>query len=264
MSIARSCLSQRGFTLAEVLLAAMLGGLLAALVLALLLAMARSFLPERVSAAGETLAVAPCFEVVPPAMAFHSTLRDCLTKARAVYTFGGSYEGGAEEGMALRPLLAKELPSLASLPLGLPKDAGGFWTAYAESLGALEANADVEDFSVLLLGQGSNGRPEVTALAQCRTQLWRDASGAEWKRRRANLWVAGGEQHAYAFLEPTDRASWVGALHTWQRHDPVLGLHEEGPCLVSFPDPWVLAGSRGGQALPALPSRFTYLIPVHP
>lgn len=245
-------------------MAAMLGGLLAALVLALLLALARAFLPERVSEAGETLAVAPCFEVVPPAMVFHSTLRECLTKARAVYTFGGSSEGVAVEGKVLRPLRATELPSLSSLPSGLPKDAGSFWAAYSESLGGLEATADVDDFSILMLGQGSNGRPVVTALAQCRTQLWRDASGTEWKRRRTNLWVEGGQRHAYAFLEPKDRGSWVGALHTWYRQDPVLGLFEEGPCLVSFPDPWVLAGSRGGEPLPALPSRFTYLIPVHP
>jgi hypothetical protein len=51
-------------------------------------------------------------------------------------------------------------------------------------------------------------------------------------------------------------------MHTWHRLNESMGVFEEGPACVVFPDPWRFGGDLESAAGEAPFSRFTYLLPV--
>ena len=219
----------------------------------------------------EMLPLAPSPAAFSDAVKLHGQLLRRLERARAVYVFGGDHEAipahaSRRQG---RPLALNALPVLeigAETPLLM--DAYGFHAAHAAVLGAYDTNRSSEDFTVLVLGEWE-GTLRATALVQVTQRVISAEVETEREpliRRQVTTYDASGEVLQYAFLERENRreAARVGARHFWHRYDEAK-VAEEGPALVSFPDPWIYGGRRSQEGVEApLHSRFIYVLAVSP
>ncbi len=267
MRASRASLSttRAGFTLGETILVLCLVGMLGTVVLSSLLSFQRALLPRQLKVGAELLAVSPSYAPFPSAVSVHKVLNERLALARAVYVLGWRHHGLAAQ-VSEPALILAALPDLAGLAKGLPLDATSFYQLYADRLGERRPASSETDFTLVIIGVGPSGL-SVSCLAQSRSEwlsLDEGLGQGSYRRHQVQLWDETEGPLSYQFLEPAALASgqYVGAVHTWFRHDPVQGVYEEGPACVVFPDPWLLAGKRGAlnEAMPF--SRFSYFIPV--
>jgi prepilin-type N-terminal cleavage/methylation domain-containing protein len=259
-----------GFTLPEMIVVVVLFGGLVLLGTGTFAA-ARRLLPGRdLEIEGVNVALAPSPAAFSDAVGFHTALMARLVEARAVYVYGGEHVGVdlPEDDPASRPLALRRLPELRLDQEPLPSSATDFFRRHREQLQPAEKASVRGDFTLVVVGPVKGGLG-VTALAQVRERpVESDAAERPLVHRSAYLADIDGATWSYAFLErhPVAEVARVGALHHWYRY-AAAEVHEEGPAVVAFPDPWLFAGqalARSEQApLPAY-SRFLYCLPVDP
>jgi hypothetical protein len=259
----------RAFVLAEVLAVLVISGLVTAALLAAMVALIRGLQPQSVRLAGETLPIAPTFGAFASAVRLHQTFSDRLAAARAVYVFGGRHLAIPADAPAAHVLPLKVLhrPEIDDFSPGLPLDARSFYDSYAASLGGQETAASDDDFTILMIGTGTN-RLAVSCLVQVRRKdvmVFDGESDVPHTVRDVRLWDEDGPQR-YVFAERPAFSAGIfnGAVHTWLRYSAAEGTGEEGPACVVFPDPWIYGGTRGQpDDIPPF-SRFSYFIAVSP
>lgn len=255
-----------GFALGELIIVLMLGGIVTGGLLTGLIALINGLHPRSMVVAGEKIPVAPTFGAFPAAVRLHEAFTRELTNARAVYVFGGSHPSlPAGEAVAdVGPLTAQALPVVTDFSAGLPLAAARFYERFGAALGGLVTGSPRETFSVLVVGERA-GSLAITCLVQVgRSDLPRDGAGGPYVLRDVRLWTTEGMQR-YAFAERVGGGSpFVGAVHTWLRHDPGAGTLEEGPACLVFPDPWLYGAATGAAGIESTPpfSRFSYFVPV--
>ncbi len=252
-----------GFSLPELILGSLLAALLGAVLLALLLVVQRALVPQRVLSARGTVAQAPCFEVLPAALALHEAFRQQLARASAVYVLGGVVSQAGAAWSPARALSRRTLPDLGVLAHGLSGDSAAFARAYAEMLGPVDLQAGAEDFTVVVVGRGTE-RPGVLCLVQCRSQSVQEEGSGDWLLREVRLWLSDASELSYSFVERPGSGLFCGAVHSVYRASTDAESIEEGPATLVFPDPWLFAVSQEGDSTRQPGSRFSYFIPVHP
>jgi hypothetical protein len=247
----------------ELILGSLLAALMGGVLLALLLVVQRALVPQRVRASQGIVAQAPCFEVLPAALALHEAFRQQLARASAVYVLGGAVSETSAAWSPARALARRALPDLGGLSNGLAGDSAAFSRAYAELLGPEDLEAGPEDFTVLVVGRGAE-RPGVLCLVQCRSRSVREEGSGSWLLREVRLWLADASELSYSFAERPGSGVFCGAVHSLYRASTDDGGTEEGPATLVFPDPWLFAASQEAGAARQPGSRFSYFIPVHP
>jgi hypothetical protein len=228
---------------------------------------AQQLLPGRAAlVGGVVLSIAPSLPAFADAVRVHTVFIQRIQAARAVYVFGGSHQGipANASRRSLAPLSIQGLPMIDTSSTGLPTDAFAFLEAYSSRLGTAEVAYDPADFTVVVLGV-IGGTVKVTSLVQVRTSrvsLADGASSGDYVQRTVELYDISGESLNYSFLEKAALAAEeaVGAHHFWYRYSEGR-VAEEGPCVVTFPDPWSWSQVSLSSPMPAL-SRFVYCLPV--
>jgi hypothetical protein len=252
-----------GFSQLEVLLGLLAGSLLLGALLSCLLFLQRSAMPALIAEEGQVLSLAPAYAPFPAALRVQEALLDQIEGASAVYVFGGGHAGPGAAA-ATMPLELASLPVACDFSAGLPGDALGFYARYSAQLGPQRTNADKDEFSLLVIGP-LKGRSSLLCLVQCRARAF-ELPGRTGVLRRFDVSYldAGGLRLSYRFASPPSAAGTLacGATHTWYRFSEALGIREEGPVCVTFPDPWRFAGSPDDASLPG--SRFTLLLTARP
>ncbi|MFA5264343.1 MAG: hypothetical protein WC378_10985 [Opitutaceae bacterium] len=256
----------KAFTLVETLLCCLLIALLLGALLSGLLFLQRTLMPPRMLVGGAILPVAPSYVPFPAAVKLQERLIAHLDGSIATYVFGGGHSGLAEvpPRVVTQPLQATALPSIGSFSSGLPQDSANFQRLYAAELGGMRSDASLSEFSVVTIG-AHDGALAVTCLVQCRSSEVRPAGDSRlWRRFEVSLCDIDGSALSYEFLERpgTERSYCAGVMHTWHRLNEAMGVFEEGPACVVFPDPWRFGGDLESSAGEATFSRFTYLLPV--
>lgn len=256
----------RGFTIPELIVGIVLVSFFALVSIRTVIA-AQQLLPGKtVFVSGVVLPIAPSLPAFADAVRVHAVFTQRIQTARAIYVFGGSHQGipATASRCSVAPLSIHTLPSIDTFSAGLPMDAFAFLEAYSSQLGSAELARDPADFTVLIIGS-INGEVKVTSLVQVRTSnvsLRDGASAGDYVRRSVDLYDISGESLNYSFLEKAALAEEeaVGAHHFWYRYSEGR-VAEEGPTVVTFPDPWCWSQGTAKSAMPAL-SRFVYCVSV--
>lgn len=254
------------FALGELIVVLMLAGIVTAALLAGLIALVNGLHPRALVVSGQPVPLAPTFAAFPAAVRLHEALTREFMQARAVYVFGGIHPSlpGTERAATVGPLAAQTLPSISDFSAGLPLATVEFYDRFSGELGSLATAPARDAYSVLVVGERA-GTLAVTCLVQvARVDLPADEAGGPYVLRDVKLWTSG-ETQGYVFAErAAGGGAFVGAVHTWLRHDSATGIFEEGPACVVFPDPWLYAAASGTSPLDAAPpfSRFSYFVPV--
>lgn len=269
--------SEKAFTLIEIILSVAISAVLLTGVISLLFVFGHQSLPispTHTSALGQNT-----FHTVPSSRSFNAATRLMdrfqahVSDAAAVFVLGGYREQAVDDPMAgaNAPIaLGYVFPAVGGLAAGevdisalsIPQTAIDFRAVLNARSGAqFEPSWDASDFSVVTL----NGLRTVSSVTQVRRfvagdyacyEVLLDTDLAAARQEGVNRFVY---RMSLPLGEDTNWQLPVGARHYWFRHDPDWSRREEGPALVVFPDPLLMAGVQpNGDTQPF--SRFNFFL----
>ena len=225
--------------------------------------------------------VAPTTQGLVKALYLLDEFQSQTSGASAVFVLGGYRESPTANptGGAAAPLRAGYVFPAASgvnqaeiniSAAAVPQTATDFRAVLSSRPGVLfESSYDPADFTVITMA----GLVEVTSVTQVRrTTVLSDGQSVSLyevvldKNLTAARDAVDGSptqnRFAYRMALPTAEDLWTikpGALHYWFRWDATWDRREEGPALLVFPDPFLMAGDqKTGDTKPF--SRFLFFL----